>query len=611
MAAITYLTKTDTTLRTEVGASLVEITERTISWSDLTTAGFAASDVVFIIWNWSLGEGSTTAGHGVSNFGHGTSFAGRTDWFPVDTLVETMSASSQQGDKFFGWVEEHTLVTSENIYFGLANGAGVIGESSNFSCTVIKQADLAVGDWRYDAQANAVAVTTDFVDGRDAQVTLPSDGGDDWLIIACGNWDVATTSISFEQQINIDGVGTVMLLSCEGEDTNEQLPLMCVYPLASAATSQVVTFEGRESASSSFVLDSSRVLAIRLNAFADHQLLTDTTTDTFSTADTYVETATISLSLSATGPVFVIGQSIVDAPASGVTNPYMRLQEGNSDIVTDMGRYGDWSRDPTDLLGVVAHAIGSMTNGTKTIDMDVANEVSNTSTDVIERSLIAFSLELAAAAGSVGASFGSATVSGTSAADKESDGASSGTATITGEGASDFDGVGAASGSAVVAGTSAADKESQASASGIATVAGEGASEFNADANASGAAAVNGVGEADFEAVASASGIATVNGVGDSEEAGSVAAASGIAIVAGIGESDAEAIAEASGSATVLGLSSTEELFRNVAEFTLYINPIFQTTQAITKSFPSELSIATKNESSLSMATKKEFTLEI
>ncbi len=201
------------------------------------------------------------------------------------------------------------------------------------------------------------------------------------------------------------------------------------------------------------------------------------------------------------------------------------------------------------------------------------------------------SLHVEYTTGSVAASSGVATVAGISAADKEADGAASGVATVAGIGESDFDGAAAASGAATVNGAGESDSE------------GVGAS--------SGSAIVSGEGESDSEAVASASGIATVNGVGDSEEAGSVAVASGIATVNGIGISDAEAVFSAAGVATVLGAASTEELFRNVVEFSLSINPLFQTTRAITKNSPSTLSIMTKQTSILSTATKKEFTLEI
>lgn len=540
MAAITHLAKPDAAERSTSNTALTEITQRTISWSDLTTAGFAASDVVFIIWNWSLGADSFS-NNAICNIGRGTTFAGRTDWFPVDILEEAQSTSSLAGQRHFGWIEQHTLVVNENIYFSLGGVSTRTSRSANFNCTIIKRADLDADDYRYDAQANAIAVTTDFADGRDAAVTLPSASGGDWLILGCGNWDVGSTAVSLEQRLSIDGVGTVMFLRHEGEDTAEQLPFMCVYPLDSAAASQVVTFEGREDSSSSFVLDASRVLALRLEAFADHITLHDTTSDALSTTpDTYVETGTVDLVLGATGDVFVIGQSII-SDGSLARDPYLRLQEGDADIISAMGRASSSVYDTTDNVGVVTHVIGSMTSGTKTIDMDVAQDVSTDAANVAERSLVAFSLELAAADGSVASAVGTSTVSGTGESDAEAD----------------------------------------ASSVGVAVVSGEGRSEAEAVASSFGTSVVSGIGESDAEAVAAAAGIAVVSGVGDFVGAGSVASAAGTSTAVAIGVSDAEAVAVAVGIAAVLGVSDLTVPFVNLAPFQLGITFDFKSTQGI------------------------------
>ncbi len=395
---VTNLQKPDAAERSTTNTSLTEITQRTVPWSDLTTAGFAADDVVFMIWNFSLGGGSASVLQSC-NIGHGTTFAGRTDFFPVDPTVEPQSSVSLNGHRHLGWVEEHTLVVNEDIYFSLRTTDTPAARSANFNLTIIKKADLAAGDFRYDSQANAIAVDTNFSTGRDAAVTLPSSGGDNWLIISCGLWDMADIAVSIEQRISIDGVDTNMLLSYEAEDILEQLPFMCVYPLDSAAASQVITFEGREVSASSNVLDESRMLALRLGAFADHITLHDKTTDALSTTpDTFVETGTVDLVLGETGDVFVIGQSVID-PSDTNADPYLRLQEGGADIISAMGRASDHARDATDLLGIVVHVIGSMTSGTKNIDMDVAQDENTSAADAVERSLIAFSLELAGGAG--------------------------------------------------------------------------------------------------------------------------------------------------------------------------------------------------------------------
>ena len=396
-ADITNLQKPDAAERTTTSATLAEVTQRTIAWADLTGAGFAASDDVFIILTFGL-DSNSGVNRAFCNFGHGTTFAGRTDFFPVSPEVETQDVDALVGGRYLGWVIDHTLVVNELFYFSLAIPAASTARSANFNVTIIKKGDLAVGDWRYDTKSSAIALDATYATGRDAQITLPGASGDDWLIIAGGDFDPGNLNQDIQQQINIDGVDTVMTTSNEPEIALEQFPFINIYALAAAAASQTVTFEAREEVGGGgHVLDRSFVLALRLEAFADHILLTDTTTDALSiTPDTYVETGTVDLSLTVTGDVFVIGQSIIGS-ASVNTDPYLRLQEGGADIIAAMGRASAHSHDVTNDVGIETHVIGNMTSGTKTIDMDVAQDKSTAAANAIERTLVAFSLDLAAA----------------------------------------------------------------------------------------------------------------------------------------------------------------------------------------------------------------------
>lgn len=394
MADITNLYKSDAVVRSTTNTSQTEITERTISWSDLTTAGFANSDEVFIIWGFTLNSNQIT-NNSTCDIGIGSTFAGRTSQFPAIPRLESMVAATIRGGAHLGWITEYTLVTNDNIYFSLAMVTSGTASSHNFSCLVLKKSDLDAGDYRYNAVANALAVTTSFQ--NDATVTLPSASGDDWLILGCGDWSVGSASHNFEQQLEVNG-NIRALVSQEGEDTSEQLPVMCVHYYAAAAASAVINFQAREDSTTSFVLDRSRILAIRLEAFTDHIGLYDTTTDSVGGPDSYVETGTVSLSLTATGDVWVIGQSHFNATDS-TSDPYMRLQENNTDIVTDMGRGTDHYRDPSTLVGLWTHVVGSMTSGTKTIDMDCAQDTNSGSLGVTERSLVALSLDLVSVEG--------------------------------------------------------------------------------------------------------------------------------------------------------------------------------------------------------------------
>lgn len=405
MAQITNFHRQVAAEQASTSITLVEVSNYTILFTELQTAGFAAGDVVLCIWTFCAG-GNQTSNDGIYNIGWGTTFAAALDLFPVHLQVEDMDATTLNGGVHMGWVDQRTLVVNENLYYAQAMLASGIAQTSNFSCLIIKQSDLGVDDFRYDANVSAIAVDTNFTTGRDAQVTLPASGGGDWVILACGDWDLASVTINIEQRINVDGVATQMLSSREAEENTEQLAIMSVGFVASAAASQTVTFEGREAADSTNVLDRSRILALRLGAFESSQFShtgSGGATELSTTLDAFTQIATISLSLTTTGPVVVMGQTIVDESTSPFdSDPYLRLQENNVDIVANMGRGTDHTRDLKDIIGVNTMVSASMNSGTRTIDMDVArDETAAASTNAVAWTLVAFSLELAAVAAGI------------------------------------------------------------------------------------------------------------------------------------------------------------------------------------------------------------------
>ena len=401
MAEIVHYHESSGTEETTTSNSLAEITGRTIAWSDLTGAGFAASDEVFIIWSWSAGIDSTGSEKVFGQIGHGTTFAGRTDFLSAEFGVEAQDSSALNGHRMLGWIEEHTLVANENFYFALRSDdvlAGATARSGNWSITFLKKADLAADDYRF-TEANTTGNTTTNAFATAISATLPSGGGDDWAILGCVHHDVASTAANHEQRLQVAG-SNVMTMSLEGEDTAEELPHMSVYYHAGAGASDAINLQVREDLNLGHTYDYTRLLCLRMEAFADHVgTYTGTDVALSGSVDTYVEADTVSLSLSANGDVMVIGQPIIDA-ASTDCDPYLRIQEGGTDIVSNYGRASDHARDTTDFIPIWGAVVGNMTSGTKTIDLDVAqDETASASNHVEEVSLIAFSLELAGAGG--------------------------------------------------------------------------------------------------------------------------------------------------------------------------------------------------------------------
>ena len=58
MSALTHFVKTDITQRTTASLTAVELTDYTVTWADLTAAGFAAGDDVLIRVACKVGNGN-------------------------------------------------------------------------------------------------------------------------------------------------------------------------------------------------------------------------------------------------------------------------------------------------------------------------------------------------------------------------------------------------------------------------------------------------------------------------------------------------------------------------------------------------------------------------
>lgn len=396
MAAVTYFKKEVAAEQSTTSTSLTEVSAFTISWSDLTTAGFAAGDNVAIVWNYAAGGNSTT-NKTEHEIGRGTTFAGMTTWLAGE--LEAMNSSVLVGGVHCGWLEQHTLVVNENFYYGQLMQTSGDARTNSFSCLVIKLDDLATDDWRFSTVANALAVTTTFQD--DASVTLPSGGGDDWLLLGCGDWSCADERVGVKQRLNgSDGIGALMSSQREPEDIAENIPLMTIATTASTPASAVIALQGAEESTDANVLTKSRVFALRLGAFESFQHTTSSGSVAMSgSINTFVQSATMDLVLATTGPVCTFGQTIIDQAehSGGGMDPYLQIQAGGTDIVTDMGLGSDEIRDPSDVVGVSTCVVGAdMTAATITIDMDVATAAyASTAFQIVEWCLASFSFELA------------------------------------------------------------------------------------------------------------------------------------------------------------------------------------------------------------------------
>jgi len=395
MTALTTYNKTDVTQRTTTSTSAAEVTQYTVAWSDLTTAGFANGDDVIVLVRWSVGGASTTT-NSLSDFRIGSTFAGAT--VQSSNRTEPDSSNAGRGAREFVWLDRITLATNDNFYIALSSAAAGTARADNFSILVLKLDDLAAGDFRY-AEDTSSGDAPDYGSEADgASVTLPSGGGDDWLVIATADWLVDSVTDAMRQQLSLGGT-VAMINQWEGEDLAETWSIGSVGYLAAASASAVCKLQYAAEGGNTHDYTRSAIFALRMDAFEAHigsQDGTDVNLPT--TADVFVETNTVDLVLSATRDVVYFAQSMFQVNHVQ-TSPYSRVQENNTDIIawTDLG---SGLRGTTDIVPQTRFAVASMTSGTKTIDEDSATDFANALFPVaVDHALVAFTTELAAAGG--------------------------------------------------------------------------------------------------------------------------------------------------------------------------------------------------------------------
>jgi hypothetical protein len=283
-------------------------------------------------------------------------------------------------------------VTNENFYFALRTDVAGTANVEDFCFWVMKLDGLAVDDFRYAENAPSGDAPDTATDG--ASVTLPASGGDDWLILGEVYWLVDSITNDLASQLSLDGV-VRMTQQAEAEDTAENFGRLMIGYLAAAANSAVCKVQYLDPGTGTNDVTRTAIFALRMEAFKDHVGNMDQDAVAMGgVIDTYVQTNTVSLSLSATGNVAWFAQTIADI-SNNDQEPYHRVQVDNADIVSDLGRRSSAVYDLLDLVAVSQFGTISMSSGTRVIDVDCAEDINATAYNFDEHTLVTFSMELA------------------------------------------------------------------------------------------------------------------------------------------------------------------------------------------------------------------------
>lgn len=390
MAELTHLYKPDRVIRTK--NSTAEITEWKIDWTDLTGAGFAAGDKIFIWVQFTFNNESTSQESEIE-MRQGTSYALGTKLF--STRVEGNSSvpptDRQQG---CSWIDEITLTNGDDWYFGVvAKTGGDYTNYGNFTVWVFKTADLGANDYKYAENVPTdPSPSTYNTDGP--SITIPADGT--YLIVGHAQWLLGASSSDVFAALDIAGT-TRWELNRQREDSDEVFQMSPVWAGVLNEDDVVQLLYKTEDAGHD--CDRAAIMVLRLDAFEDFSISVDDALPSLShsSSDTFQEFGGFSaFNPSQTGNVFVLGATKHTLSASA-DMPYGRLQVGGADWPDGNQWDASYAGHAADCITSMAmFAVASMTTGAKDIDCDAAD--GNPGSTSKGKVCVAFSLELAGAA---------------------------------------------------------------------------------------------------------------------------------------------------------------------------------------------------------------------
>ena len=143
MAEIVHFSKQDATIRTGAAGdtNAQEVTQYTVSWGNLTGAGFANGDDVLVLVKFNIGA-SSASNNAEATFGVGTTFAGRSVLATMRT--ESDDTNETRGAREQMWMDRRTLVTDENFYTSIRIIATSTPNIEDFCFFIIKFNDAGL-----------------------------------------------------------------------------------------------------------------------------------------------------------------------------------------------------------------------------------------------------------------------------------------------------------------------------------------------------------------------------------------------------------------------------------------------------------------------------------
>ena len=372
----------------------------TTAVSITTGAAWVANKEYLILASALIEASSSTAEHHI-RLVHGTT---PTEFTDGDCVLDPPAAN---GGYWAFWMYRFTQPgTPEAITLELqGEGSGVITSLMSQIVAIQLTDYLTENTDFYWNEVTADYTTTGSLVSQ-AAVTFTPNGTDDWLIMAHAVQFPAsgqTTNVTI--LINDSSGGTFNPFSLmEGEDPDagdEARHVGLFRMFTPSAVNRTFALQVQHSASETFTIASSRILALKLNKFDQHINQYTDGTQSPAASPTFTTLATASVAPNVTGNWFYIGAGNGDMNST-TSELNIRMQDNNSGSYVSDPAYGDnginapaW--DTTNEIPHGLFKVKSLTSGASRTIRFEATRISG-SPNVRSATLIGFSAELAAGA---------------------------------------------------------------------------------------------------------------------------------------------------------------------------------------------------------------------
>ncbi len=376
------------------------------NWTTVLTSSSAdwIANATYILWIQAIVGGDDTTVLFHFRLAHG---ATPTVFDEAEAIWEMSSGSDRRRQEYFYQIEYTVPSTAEDIVFQhmTTNGANTVKSAHVILLAIRLDADLTEGkDYKYAEDSGVNAHTTSQQAGASITFT-PDNANDDWLVINSNSIGIKSTSGRIPTyRINRDsGADVAPSYEAEGEDTTEVRiqGQQRVYTLSAAAHTFDVEYIDLSPATNDH--NRSSIFAMRLDVFEDHDFAWTEAEFTFTVGDEQWEelNGIPTYTPTTAGDNILMGHGVIDQNVAGGAS--LRIQVGGVSEPTDdpvipggalvfqkARRYDDRDEQPMTCMGLVNMAASSQ-------DIDLDGWVTLIASQNIEdRSLVVFSLELAA-----------------------------------------------------------------------------------------------------------------------------------------------------------------------------------------------------------------------